>query len=235
MAKTQRKPVDSVNVDNRLYVLKTALLIEKLATRFLATLLDAADNINGRSFSGSSALSFNQKINLLVDIDALPKNERVKFQKFMEIRNQFMHVLEADTYVKCISRINGANNYLNKNYNLKEFRNQEDALKEGVRLLSNEVYENMIVIATTAMDRGIEKLRGKYSIEAMNAFKESIEDTVPLIEAWAKRVNEGTERNVPEVIGVAFAAGIYRKVEEKMKPIFKPLLSKNVNTSASNS
>ena len=215
------KAIEAVNINNRIYVLQTALLIEKLTTIFLATLLDAKEYINGKSFNGSSALSFNQKINLLIDLGALQDDERAKFQKFMEIRNQFMHDLEADTYQNCISRIKGASNYLYKNYDLKKYKIGEEAIKEGVKLLSIDVYNSTMKIAKTTMDKNIEKLKGEYGVKAMEAFKESIEETVPIIESWAKRVNEGTEPNVPEIIGKAIAAGIYQRVADKMRAFFQ--------------
>jgi len=131
-----------------------------------------------------------------------------------------MHDLEANTYRNCISKIKGASNYLRRKYDLNEFENEEESLKQGVTLLSNDVYNATLQIAKQVMNKGVEKVKGEYGIKAMEAFKESIDETVPLIEEWAHRVNEGEEPNVPGVIGNAIAAGIYQRVVDKMKIFF---------------
>ncbi|WP_188435018.1 hypothetical protein [Chishuiella changwenlii] len=65
---------------------------------------------NTKSFGNSNeALSFNAKANLLLDLEYLEKNDRIKFQIFMEIRNKFAHLYEIDTFEKCFE--------LTRNYN----------------------------------------------------------------------------------------------------------------------
>jgi hypothetical protein len=57
-----------------------------------------------RSFGTSSqALSFNAKVNLLLDLKQLDKLQREKFQIFVEIRNKFAHLNAVDTFEKCFS------------------------------------------------------------------------------------------------------------------------------------
>ena len=66
-------------------------------------------------------------------------DERKKFQAFMEIRNQIMHNLEASTYEKCCSYLNGVDKFLLKIYPHNEERNQELRLEKACLKLAEDV------------------------------------------------------------------------------------------------
>lgn len=103
----------------RLKVLEYSLTMELMASFSLAFLLDIEfDNIAGTKSLGnsSSALSFNQKLNLLLDNKSITKEEKLKLESFMNIRNQFMHNKSADSYSKAVSFISGLQNRLKKIY-----------------------------------------------------------------------------------------------------------------------
>ena len=74
-----------------------------MASFSLAFLLDIDfDKLNESKPLGntSSALSFSQKVNLLLDYKSITKEEKLKLESFMNIRNQFMHNQSADSYLK---------------------------------------------------------------------------------------------------------------------------------------
>jgi hypothetical protein len=88
-------------IDARVEMLNLSLHMERLSSIFLAALF-RIDMSESKSFGNtSSALSFNQKITLLSDIKAIPKDSKKKFEYFMSIRNQFMHNIDADNYINC--------------------------------------------------------------------------------------------------------------------------------------
>ncbi len=106
---------DSLEV--RSYVLHHSIVLENVIGSALANLLDIEAPTNSYCFGNSSkALSFNQKVFLLIDIGALDDSEKTKFIKFMEIRNQFMHNVAANTFKDCFNFIDGVEKYLLKNY-----------------------------------------------------------------------------------------------------------------------
>ena len=128
-----------VNIDNRLIVLKTALVIESMTTIFLAELIGVKNYRTSKSFNGNSALSFSDRVHLLIDIGALPPKQRTPLQKFMEIRNKFMHNLEATTYEKCVCEIEGCEKWLLKTYPTVQSLKKEEQLKIAVQELCAEV------------------------------------------------------------------------------------------------
>ncbi|MDP3445793.1 MAG: hypothetical protein Q8T08_23275, partial [Ignavibacteria bacterium] len=101
----------------RVDILQYSLMVENFSSIFLSTLLDIPDFKESKSLGNRSGnLSFNQKIDLLIDIQAIEKKEKSKFSNFMSIRNQFMHNIDADSYENCLKNIEGADKFLLKTY-----------------------------------------------------------------------------------------------------------------------
>ncbi len=153
-------------------VLQTSLLLENMTSNFLAALIGINKSpLDTYSFGNRSmALSFNQKILLLIDIGALESSTRVKFLTFMAIRNQFMHNILATSYEVCIknclSKEDG--NYMTKYVQKKEEETDEQHLKRSVDELSNDV------LKTTG--NLLEKLKTKMGNEMHDELKRLLFD-----------------------------------------------------------
>jgi hypothetical protein len=134
-----------MNLELRSQILEFSLTIESFANSLIGVCfgLTNEDLVNSKSFGyKSSCLSFNQKLNLLLDINMIDRKEEWKFQTLMEVRNKFLHVAEIDSFVKCFEYIE------KKSKLLKEFPSEE------------EVEENKLNYATTAL-----------SLDIMNIYK----------------------------------------------------------------
>ena len=129
-----------IGLEKRNEVLEIALLVENMTSKHLAKLLGIKKYENSKTLGNkSSSLSFNQKIDLLIDINALSNEEKRKFDAFMKIRNQFMHNLYAKNYESCISYLEGTENFLLKNYPQLSDLTKEDKLRNAALSLSYEV------------------------------------------------------------------------------------------------
>ena len=137
-----------VELENRALVLKFSLNLEKLTSQVLSYLLDV-DNIE-KSFSlgnKSSSLSFNQKINLLIDNKSITKEEKKKLVAFASIRNQFMHNIKTNTFVEVFDHLDGLEKQMKKLYPSNfspEYKREEslhycvsDLHKDGVLILTS--------------------------------------------------------------------------------------------------
>jgi hypothetical protein len=93
--------------------------------------------------NSSSSLSFNQKINLLLDNKSITKEEKLKLEAFMNIRNQFMHNKDADSYLNAISHISGLQNRLKKYY--PDFFQASD-LEKNLENCVTELYNDSLRI-----------------------------------------------------------------------------------------
>jgi hypothetical protein len=129
------------NKDPKIEILNKALLMEVLASEFLASLLNINIATSKTLGNSSESFSFDQKIKLLIDIDAIPKDSKEKFRTFMMIRNQFMHNIEANNYTNCINFLDGKDKYLLKLYPSEISSPKEEQLKKAVHELTNEIFK----------------------------------------------------------------------------------------------
>ncbi len=114
-------------VDARPFVIEESVLFEYNLSLIICKLLDI-DISKSKSFgNSSSSLSFANKVNLLLDINVIDKNDKLKFEKLSEIRNQFAHNKDASDFTKCFSCISGLKTFLEKLYgsNIDKLKNEE--------------------------------------------------------------------------------------------------------------
>lgn len=121
-------------------ILIKSLCIESLTSIFLASLLDIKDRKNSITLGNKrSSFSFDQKVNLLIDMGVLNKLNKEKFQTFMEIRNKFMHVLEITNYEKCFEELDGKEKWILRVYPQNTGLSKEKQLAQAVNDLAEDV------------------------------------------------------------------------------------------------
>lgn len=124
----------------RVNILEASLIIERQTSIFLAALLGIRDFKDSRTLGNiSGSLPFNTKIDLLIDMGALDSETRNMFQTFMELRNQFMHNIDADSYENCISFLKGKKNFLLKKYSQDDSLSKEEQMKNAIESLCTDV------------------------------------------------------------------------------------------------
>ena len=133
-----------IKVRKRTKVLKYSLNLERLASDIVAYLLNIESSKDSYSFGNkSTALTFNQKLNLLIDNETITKKEKEKLVYFMSIRNQFMHNIDANTFTDAFQCIDGLENKMRKIYpeNFTDDREEslekcvDSLLKDGISIL----------------------------------------------------------------------------------------------------
>ena len=131
----------NLGLDIRKEILMYSLLIESFTSTLLIGLLGVKNPLDSKTLGNkSTAFSFNEKICLLIDIGVLDSTTRNKFQFFMQIRNQFMHNIEASTYINCFKYIEGGVNFLSNNYPNEFNKGQEEEIREATLALTKEVF-----------------------------------------------------------------------------------------------
>ncbi|WNH13040.1 hypothetical protein [Thalassobellus suaedae] len=154
----------NIGLNERKDILTYALLLENFSSIFLSNLLGLKDYRNSISFGNTSgSLSFNQKINLLIDIGALSKTEKSKFQTFMEIRNQFMHNISADSYESCYAFLPGKDKFILKLYPQDPGLTKEEQLKKA----TVELAESQLKITIGIFDKVKEKVEKEVRSELL--------------------------------------------------------------------
>lgn len=142
-------------------VLEVSLLFEALTSAFLAALLDIDAKSSKTMGNTSKALSFDAKVQLLTDMKSMGKEEASKFQDFMEIRNQFMHNAQSQSYVLCFDQcLSGKGSKLLKNYPQNDSLELEAKYKECFNDLSSEILGILLKL--------VDKIKEKFSDKATN-------------------------------------------------------------------
>ncbi len=156
-------------------VLATSLIVEGLTSAFLSTLLGVKDYTNSRTLGNKGgSLSFNQKIDLLIEIGALSKDDRNKFQAFMEIRNQFIHNLSATTYEKCFAATGGTDKYLLKTYPQAQNISREKQLEATTRDLGNDIAQLTVALTKSVEEKIKKDVEVAIAKKSQQAFLDSI-------------------------------------------------------------
>lgn len=181
-------PKIDLALDKRKVILGYALTVEGFTSIFLASLLDIKNAKESRTLGNkNSALSFNQKIDLLIDIGALDDNVKAKFVTFMELRNQFMHNMEAKTYEKCFEAMPlGKHKYILKTYPQNTSLSREEQLEAACHDLSKEVITVTLDLYNTIKA----KIERQVSSDMNANMKEAFEKTIPQIEKCLDRFVE---------------------------------------------
>ena len=129
-----------LGLDTRKEYLSRSLLAESLTSSFIGGLLGITNLNNSKTLGNkSSSLSFSQKIDLLIDMGALDYEDKNKFQTFMEIRNQFVHNIEAASYILCFRYLNGKDKFVLKQYPQPDEFPEETKLKLASLSLADDV------------------------------------------------------------------------------------------------
>nr|WP_121270863.1 hypothetical protein [Pedobacter schmidteae] len=177
----------NLGIDKRSEVLQYALIIESFTSIFLGELLGIKDVKNSRVLGNkSNPISFNQKITLLIEIEALKSVEKTKFLTFMEVRNQFMHNMEASSYETCFSYLDGKDKYLLKSYPQEEGISKEKQLELAFRALA----EDVVKLTIGLLDKVKEKIADNVRSTAHEAFMGYATDAIREIEGAFNSIYE---------------------------------------------
>lgn len=169
----------------RTEVLRYSLIIENFTSIFLGSLLNIPDHKKSKSLGNKSGnLSFNQKIQLLIDIQALDPKEKKKFLVFMSIRNQFMHNNDADCYESCFNNIDGADNFILKIYPQDKKLSKEKQLAIAFRKLSNDIVSTTVQL----YEKVEEKFRKQIESKMLAEYKKNSNNAISEIEKMINKV-----------------------------------------------
>lgn len=182
------KTTNDIGLEKRKEVLATSLIIEGLTSAFLASLLGIKNHSKTKPFGNTtSALSFSHKIDLLTEIGALAKENRSKFQVFMEIRNQFIHNLSATTYEKCFLEMKGKDTFILKAYPQQKSISRERQLELATRALSKDILEQTVALTKKLEDKIKKEVEAELAKKTHDAFLKAIKEIQTTLDEYFER------------------------------------------------
>ena len=184
----------SFNTKNRTMVLEYALIVENMTSLFLAQLLGIEDYKNSRVLGNKSGcLSFNTKVDLLIELGALSKQDRKKFQAFMEIRNQFMHNMSASTFSECFSYLNGTDKFVLNTYGSSSLEDLELQLESATKKLCEDVAKLTAKIIDKVKEQNTKRVHSITMEESHNAFIKTFEQYKTSIEEFIENAEKNSK------------------------------------------
>jgi hypothetical protein len=211
----------NIGLKIRTDMLINALLVERMVSEFLAKLLGISDLNNSKALGNNSgSISFSQKIDLLIEIGALSQDTRKKYQAFMQIRNQFMHNLDAKTYNDCFSCNEGMDKFLIKLYKPNANLNREEQLE----YVTKELCGDVLRLTADLM----KKIEEKITSEVKAAFNQNAQKVILNgIETVAKNLDEFFEKEAQK--GTNFKASRFRSFGSGIKKIIYAVIKKELD------
>lgn len=161
----------------RTKILEASIWIEGLVSALLAALLDI-DHRNSKTLGHkSSSLSLKNKIDLLTDMNSMNRDDAKKYELFMGIRNQFVHVHSANSFQNCFANLNGASNRLLKLYPQNTQLDIEQQLELGVTSLIVDLTNITINLVDKLREKIAKDVQPKIQKELLNKLLESVRET----------------------------------------------------------
>lgn len=148
---------------------------------YINVILKKSLSINNKTsiaFGNSSrALSFNNKIVLLQDLEGISKNDQTLLTKFSEIRNKFAHVLDCHFAKNFFEMDNtGTLNYLEKRYKLNLDYSQNDNCLQLIEYLVLDIEQILVRILDTIKKNEFNVGKAYISSKLISRLLEVIDD-----------------------------------------------------------
>jgi len=138
----------------RAFMLGKSVFVEGQTSILLRNLIGIESNRKSLPFgNGGKALSFNTKLELLIDVGALSDEDRKVFELFGAIRNQFAHNWKANTMLECIDFIEERHLKPWKKRCPKWAERREADYIEALEVLCNDVVTQTLAITALVEER----------------------------------------------------------------------------------
>jgi len=205
-------------------VIERSLVIEDMLSQILKTLLEI-ENVESKTLSHkTSALSFMSKVDLLYDIERINIDSYNLLRMFGEIRNQFMHNKDADTFSVVLERINKKSSLLKINADITNYFKNAVELDEKERIYELAFHKLSIDIKTILEDthKQIFKEKIDNAKKALKALeKENLERFMKLLYKSIEEFSDSFSQKMKETTGIEFgdyiSEGIIAILVEKLK------------------
>lgn len=144
------------SISPRAKVIEAAVHLEANITLYLCAYLNIDHKKSVLFGFKRGSLSFDNKLEMLLELNYLNLEKREKFRKFSEIRNKFAHVSTILNFTDCYAAISGAENKLSSWYAPKKSLTIEEKNRELFNHLTGELFDDLVNFQTIS-DKADEK------------------------------------------------------------------------------
>lgn len=183
-----------LNMELRSLVISQVLRLEQTTSKLLKTIFRIFEKDTKTLGNKSSALSFKTKIDLLYDLEEIDKTEYSHLLKIMEIRNQFAHNHNANSF-ESLDQINDQINKYLLRFEPEEIP-KELTREEKLKYIFNDLFKTL---AGKLMICQVEYIGGMQD-EVKSLINTNIVDNIETI--WQKAIDKNKEGKIKEPFNV---------------------------------
>ncbi len=159
---------DVMNIELRKEILKRALVAEEGVRKLLLFVLNTRKEDRKAISKKSSVLSFNDKINILFDLEVINSDEYKNFSLLSEFRNKFMHDIDCFSFKEAVDIFEKFNNQGSKGKELLKFhqdksKHKKDGTEDDYRKAYFKLAEDLYDIISKKMNSYIEEKTENYN------------------------------------------------------------------------
>lgn len=184
-----------MNIELKSEILKNSIQIEDYLSKILMKLLDI-ENPKNKSFgTKGSALSFKSKADLLYDINKIGKDLYSDLILFMEIRNQFIHNADTNSFEIVNARITRKNRLSQLSETPRDIWESEYSLRQGFYTLCMEIMKGLLEADNKIHEEKVSNIQRQIDIIEKDQelkFKESV--TKALADSIDQTIDELNDR-----------------------------------------
>lgn len=177
-----------LNMKLRSYVISRVLRLEQTSSDAIKAILRMFKSDSRTLGNKSSALSFKSKIDLLVDLEEITQEESNHMQKLMEIRNQFAHNPNANSF--SAFQIINSEAYKHLLKNCPEKLKEDPKIEEKLKGAFDELF---LLMAGKLLSIQLEYENG-IRTEMRKHFNDLVVENID--ELWKKAIEKNRERIV---------------------------------------
>lgn len=216
-----------MNIEIRKFILLESLKIEDSISKVLRELLEIEENDNKSLGFKGSALSFKNKVDILLDIGHITKEKYGEFIMFMEIRNQFIHNIDSNSFKIVLDRVNKKKKLLGIDSNLESFVKKDKNGKNTEKIyevafthlclnlkeILDEIHKTIVADKIKYLDNKIKALEANIYKKINSAIAESID---VVAETYGEALNKITksENDYVEKMRDTFTVVFQEKLKE---------------------
>ena len=220
-----------MNIEIRKEILEQSLILEDLLSTNLQYLFEIDTNESKTLGFKGSALSFKNKVDLLVDIGKISDKDYPNFIMFMEVRNQFIHNADSNNFEIVLKRIKKKNKLISLDLNYSkfiEFYEQEGKSIEEVYSLAftklfldlkdilKETGKRIIKEKQKVLEDRIEAIKKVELEKILQKLTEAIDESSDLLnKEFQKGLN--TDKDFGELIRYSIRAFFEKKMKDNNK------------------
>ncbi|MCW3105755.1 MAG: hypothetical protein JWQ09_261 [Segetibacter sp.] len=157
-------------------VIEYSVKIEQIVSAILARLLDIDYSESKALGNSSSSLSFQNKLILLKDIKTIDNKDKIKFDYFSAIRNQFAHNANVVDFTSCFEALGDMDAKLKKLY---KGEIDESCYDESQReKIFNKLYDDLNSLTKKLLNAIYDKALKAGRLDGANIMRETLLETI---------------------------------------------------------